>query len=215
MFRNLLAPHVIWAARPAALGETGWVGNWSPGIGDPSVLGWVTVVAYFASAWLCYRVVTRLAASISRSSSLRVRESWLWRAFFVLLIVLGVNKQLDLQSAITVYFRSMAQEEAWYDGRRTYQVAFIAGVAILGVIVGISLVAVTRQLARPVKIAGLGLCFVGAFVLIRATSFHEMDSLIRYQIVSLRLNGILELGGIATICAGAARRICQLRGSTP
>ena len=29
--------------------------RWSPGIGDPTVMGWLTVVAYLAAAWLCLR----------------------------------------------------------------------------------------------------------------------------------------------------------------
>ena len=31
----------------------GWIGSWSPGIGDPNVMGWVTVVAYAAAGWQC------------------------------------------------------------------------------------------------------------------------------------------------------------------
>ena len=30
-------------------------GRWVPGIGDPSLMGWLTVVAYFVTAFLCYR----------------------------------------------------------------------------------------------------------------------------------------------------------------
>ena len=32
----------------------GWIGHWSPGIGDPSVMGWVTVALYLVAAWLCF-----------------------------------------------------------------------------------------------------------------------------------------------------------------
>src|SRR5262245_10532966 len=45
---------LLEAVRPA--GGRGWVGNWSPGIGDPSVVGWVTVVLYFFAALICLRV---------------------------------------------------------------------------------------------------------------------------------------------------------------
>src|SRR5882672_1117833 len=37
----------------------GWIGDWSPGIGDPTVMGWLTVAAYFAASWLCVRAFRR------------------------------------------------------------------------------------------------------------------------------------------------------------
>src|SRR4051812_4569456 len=36
---------------------TGADGRWHPGIGDPGVVGWLTVVAYFAAAGLAYRAL--------------------------------------------------------------------------------------------------------------------------------------------------------------
>ena len=29
----------------------GWIGEWSPGIGDPSVGGWLTLLLYGLAAW--------------------------------------------------------------------------------------------------------------------------------------------------------------------
>ncbi len=56
----------------AALAETlpygnGWVGNWSPGIGDPTFVGWFTVVAYFDAALACWKA----RASAGAPSGLR------------------------------------------------------------------------------------------------------------------------------------------------
>ena len=36
--------------------RTGWIGSWSPGIGDPNVMGWITVVAYLWASYLCFAV---------------------------------------------------------------------------------------------------------------------------------------------------------------
>lgn len=36
--------------------RTGWIGAWAPGIGDPNVMGWITVVAYLSVAYLCFAV---------------------------------------------------------------------------------------------------------------------------------------------------------------
>jgi hypothetical protein len=45
--------------------------------------------------------------------------------------------------------------------------------------------------------------FVVTFVLVRASSFHRMDELISWRILGLRMNWLLELGGIALIAANA------------
>jgi hypothetical protein len=66
--------------------------NWSPGIGDPTVGGWVTVVLYFVAVWSTWRTASLVA---------RIGEGHTWRAISVMFIGLGINKQLDLQSALT------------------------------------------------------------------------------------------------------------------
>ncbi len=201
----------ILAARPSGMGETGWVGSWSPGIGDPTILGWVTVVAYFAAAWLCYRVIARLKRHKNRGTKLVFYERLLWQGFFTLLIVLGINKQLDLQSAFTEFFRQLAHEQGWYEDRRLYQRSFIETLLVLGAIAGATLVAATWRLPSPTKIAGLGLGFVGCYVLIRASSLHQMDRLIGAEIFSMRLNWLFELGGLGVVGFGAQRRATRMK----
>ncbi len=49
------------------VGVNGWIGNWPPGIGDPTPIGWVTVVLYVVAAWLCFRVIR-----------LEYGQKWLW-----------------------------------------------------------------------------------------------------------------------------------------
>ena len=34
-------------------------GGWEPGIGDPTLMGWFTVFAYFGTALLCYRALRK------------------------------------------------------------------------------------------------------------------------------------------------------------
>jgi len=37
----------------------GWLGHWSPGIGDPTPAGWLTVVVYAVATGMVYRVIAR------------------------------------------------------------------------------------------------------------------------------------------------------------
>ena len=43
----------------AAHGD-GWIGRWSPGIGDPTAAGWLATLAYFATAWCCRAAALRI-----------------------------------------------------------------------------------------------------------------------------------------------------------
>jgi hypothetical protein len=96
--------------------------NWSPGIGDPTWIGWITTVAYFIGAALCIPAFRRAWANW-RSSA----PGWLMLA--IALVLLGFNKQLDLQILLTEIGRSLAQHYGWYQQRRTIQTAFIAMLA--------------------------------------------------------------------------------------
>jgi len=51
----------------------------------------------------------------------------------------------------------------------------------------------------------IGTVFVVAFVTIRAASFHHVDTLIGTPVAGLRMNWILELGGIACVALAALR----------
>jgi hypothetical protein len=50
---------------------------------------------------------------------------------------LGVNKQLDLQSALTELGRILATDGGWYDSRHRVQRVFILAVGSAAVLVGL------------------------------------------------------------------------------
>ena len=92
-------------------------GRWEAGIGDPTVVGWITVVAYGVSAALSLRCARRTAIGL---------EHWFWVGAAVALVLLGFNKQLDLQTLVTQIGRDMAMREGWYAERRVAQAAFVS-----------------------------------------------------------------------------------------
>src|SRR5688572_10329560 len=137
VFLRTLATLTTSFAAPSA---DGWIGRWSPGIGDPTVVGWLTVVAYLATAWLVFSVVKRTPSFLREAR--RERTMWLLLAF--LFVALGVNKQLDLQSAVTELGRMMARDEGWYAERREVQREFVAFVALAAIAGATALVFVAR-----------------------------------------------------------------------
>ena len=71
--------HPIIAAKP-----------WAFGINDTSLLAWLICILYFVLAIICWRI-----SAVSES-----RKRLLWAALAMSLVVLGLNKQLDLHQLI-------------------------------------------------------------------------------------------------------------------
>jgi hypothetical protein len=175
-------------------------GRWEPGIGDPTFVGWLTVVAYLASAALCGRAAFRDPAFDARGQR---RPSRFWIVFAVAMAILGVNKQLDLQSLVTVIGRRLMVNSSLYQARRGYQAVFIGVVALVGLVAVVLCVWTARRSPRGRVPATIGLTFVLAFVVIRAASFHHVDLLLASRLGGVKWNWILELGGIATIAGSS------------
>jgi hypothetical protein len=210
----------------------GWVGRWSPGIGDPTVVGWVTVGAYLLAGWLCWRVFRRLGALDERPRGEGVRAAamvltlvlavfapqrrvvtipsrdrfrTLWLLLAACLLFLGINKQLDLQTALTEWGRGIAVSEGLYQVRRPLQLVFIAAVVVGGLVALRAVLLLARGGSGLRPVIG-GVVFLACFVVIRATSFHHVDLLLGHELGNVRVNWLIELGGIAFIAAGAYRQ---------
>lgn len=166
-------------------------GRWTLGLGDPTPMGWATVGGSLMAAVLCLLWAKPPGAGRLLPLSL---------AFAMTL--LAANKQLDLQSLLTELGREAAEAQGWYEDRRTFQWIFIAaigGAATLGLA---ALLWILRRRWRESGLALAGVAFLLAFVVIRAASFHQIDQGLGETWIGMRLNGILELGGIALVGVG-------------
>ena len=175
--------------------------RWRLGIGDPTVMGWFTVLAYFAAGFLCWR------AAKKGLHTTKVR--WFWMALAGLLIFLGINKQLDLQTAFTFMAKDFAKATGWYENRRIVQGIFVVLIALGGMITTGALFWFYRRELKVLWPALAGLAFLGSFVVIRAASFHHVDQVLNAGPGGFRMNWLFELGGIAAIAWPAWRAFKQ------
>lgn len=183
--------------------------NWSPTIGDPSLMGWITVAAYGLAALLC-----ALAFRRHPVGRLRVFGAGLT----LLLILLMVNKQLDLQSALTAGARCLSQLQGWYEDRRAIQIGFILVLLLYCLGFGLFVVWVMRRHLGQIWLMLLGLILLLTFIAVRAVGFHHFDAIINARISNVRMNWVLELGGLALIAVNAlwmlvTRRAQRISGS--
>src|SRR6516162_2812427 len=182
--------------------------NWSPGIGDPTVAGWLTVILYLVPSVSCWILARELrSADIERCA---------WRSISILFFFLGINKQLDLQTALTEAGRYLAYYQGWYGQRQLVQLAFIALIAVICLISAITQLIWVRHAPISTWFALIGTTLVIGYVLIRATSFHHIDRFIGRTILGFRWNWILEMGGIALVLfASRSDRACGWRRGGP
>jgi membrane-associated PAP2 superfamily phosphatase len=142
--------------------------------------------------------------SVTEPSVARDQRSMkhLWLLITVTMVLLGLNKQLDLQTLLIQEVRDRAYKHGWYNDRRRYQVDFILVVTAAAVLFGIGLSLRLRRVLRRVFVAVAGLGMLVVFVLIRASSFHYVDRALSLG-GRFKVNAILELGGIGLIIGAA------------
>ena len=186
------------------LSEVG--GRWHPGIGDPTVGGWITVAAYFSAALLAYSAQRLHSDDLANKAGSANAKSLalFWLLVAGTLVLLGINKQLDLQTWLTEVGRDLAQAQGWYAERRPIQALFVAALTIVGLAGMAILIVILRRLFRQVGDGLFGLGLLVTFIAVRAASFHHVDQLLKSGVV--RLNWALELGGIGLIALSAWRQ---------
>ena len=161
---------------------------------DLSVLAWFITVAYFAAAFLAFQTARGSGGG---------RDRLFWMGCAALLLLLGVNKQLDLQGYVTSAGRSLARQEGWFEYRRFVQAAFIVTLCVAAAATLAILAAWLRHSVAAAKVAALGIVLLFAFILWRAASFHHMDVWVTRNIAGMRSGWWLELAGIAVITLSA------------
>ncbi|MEJ2141390.1 MAG: hypothetical protein P8Y24_03380 [Gammaproteobacteria bacterium] len=187
-------------------------GRWAPGIGDPTVMGWVTVAIYFAVALLCTWAAIRTSANKDNTVQGQDKAlSFFWFSLSVLLILLGINKQFDLQSLLTQVGKDLAIAQGWYEKRRTVQFLFIIFIAASGVGVLALLVRKYWAMLDYIKITLIGCVILFIFILIRAMSFHHVDIFIHTKLAGIKMNWLFEIGGLSVIWIGALNYLRRIK----
>jgi hypothetical protein len=173
--------------------------RWRPEIGDPTMMGWLTVAAYGLAAFTCWLAAVRTGRSpgTARGS----RGMWLLVTLFMTLLCL--NKQLDLQSLLTDIGRIISWEQGWYENRRAYQKTFITGLLALSFVTTLLLIVRYRTFWKRHFLLASGLAFLSTFIAVRAVSFHHVDVLLNSSLAGVRVNWFLELSGIALVWLAA------------
>src|SRR4051794_27974105 len=188
--------------------------GWASGVPHPQVLTnigvhraglWVVVATYGIAfvlslgALVSARRAGHEPASVSRRDAAdQHRIGVIWLAVAAVLGALLVNRQFDLLTHLIRSLRRSAYAEGWYERRREYQAAVIAGFLLAGVVLLAALAVVLRHLVRRVGVVAAATVALVVFVCIRAVSLHHVDHLLGLGGSDV-VNGTIELGLLGVI----------------
>jgi hypothetical protein len=171
--------------------------NWHPQLDNPDVLGWSVVAAYLLAATACGWVAYKTDKGEPEAGRI-------WCLLAVVLLFLGINKQLNLQTLLIVLGRRAALAGGWYERRRWAQAVFAAAFALLGLCSLGFFAAHARRFIAQNRLAFLGVLVLLSFVVLRASTINHANELFGVELKDARWAWLLELCGSLLIALSAA-----------
>ncbi len=178
--------------------------HWVFGANDNDWVGWGITIAYFAAAALCFICGRRAGGP---RHDVGGREQLLWWCVGMAVLLLGINKQVDLQTPLRDIGRAMAEAEGWYGYRRTVQGWFVAATAIGAIGALILAGSEMRRCWRQHVLLYAGVVILAGFVVLRAATFHHVREAIKWSSPVHNAKYVMEAAGIACIGLSALTAI--------
>src|SRR5271157_169686 len=175
--------------------------TWRPQLDNPRFLGWLAVAAYLLAAVSCGWVALKADKSVSEVTKI-------WWLLAVVLLFLGINKQLNLQTLMIVMGRRAALAGGWYERRRVAQAVFCAAFALFGLgFLGFFAASAKRFIAKN-RLAFAGVIVLLCFVVLRASTINHANQLFGVELKDEHWAWVLELCGaiLIALSAGAAAK---------
>lgn len=178
--------------------------GWKPGFGDNDWLGWTITAAYFLVSLLC------VAAFRDEVRSFRVvrrlQRPAFWLILTALLVLLGINKQLDLQTWVQSTGDHLVQSEGLESHRLGLKVLSLLTLGLAGLGITLAMLLYIGRQWRLYLLAFVGLLYLGVFIVLRAaSSISFLGEINEKYYESIHL--LLELCGILMIGISAARAV--------
>ena len=147
--------------------------RWTWGFNDPTVMGWTLTGTYFLAAVAAWR-----AGSTGSS-----RERTAWGLLALALVILGLNKQLDLQNLLRDRARELYLEQGWYGSRH-----LLMGLALTGVLLALAGGALVLRrglpgLTRPLRRALFLFLGLAGVILLRFLPIPALSGLLGYTLL--------------------------------
>lgn len=169
-------------------------GHWKDKRGDPTAVGWLTTVLY-----LSVFVASIYWVIQTRAINPNFKYSWFWLGASILILLLGINKQLDIQMLFADLARFYAKLSGIYMNRKPFQQKIISFLATIGISTFSVLLYLLRKAPKKMWLTLVGFSILFSFPLIRLVSLHSLEALLYYSVHSVRVVDLIEIVGITII----------------
>lgn len=160
--------------------------------------GWGLVAEYLLAIGLCsWRL-----ADIARRPVLDRNAAAFWSSIAGALALFMILRLFYFDMFIQVLLRCAAEDHGWYRERRPLQALFILGLIAAGAAAASVFILKVRQWDR--RVALIGASALTVFLLVRATSLHQIDWRLSHKVFGLHWHGLGEALAIGVVMLGAA-----------
>lgn len=178
---------------------TSIIHDWLAGAGDEYLSSTINTILYLvASAAAFYRWRVLSQERLSRP------ERVFWLSIALMLLFLGINKELDFQVLLREVGRRAAESDGWYQYRRLVQAVFAAILTAAITLYALFMIYLIRKSASRYLPALLGLLILCGYVILETTSLSHVGlNLAESERWGVRLTDLIEMAGIALIFVSA------------
>lgn len=126
----------------------------------------------------------------------------MWVLLAIFFLLLGINKQLDMQTWFVESIKDLSIQHGWYEQRRGLQIAFVSTLGVTMFLAIVSLRLFLLSIWHRYKLIWVGMLLLFGFILIRVASFQHIDIAIDSTILGVEWNVILEMSALLIIIWG-------------
>jgi hypothetical protein len=142
--------------------------EWHLQAGDPTPTGWMITGLYLAVTIAC-------AVHAAAMPGTRHRKGWSMLA--LVLLLMGINKQLDLQTDFNAFGRMFLLSHGWYVFRQTGKKLIVAGTFVSGSILMMLTAWKMKWVLRHYWLVITGILMLFSFIILRASSLYGVPFL--------------------------------------
>lgn len=190
------------------------VAAWQPSVGDPTLMGWVIAGCYLLAGFGCLRCWHRRNRLVLSVDARRFGHYWVLLG--VMMLLMGLNKQLDMQVLLHDLARKVVDQYGFAGSKRQFKNGFIGLLAVLFAVWLGRLVVLMSGLWVRVWLSGVGVFVLLAFVLSRAVSVYIVKLPLGESIIGgVRYNHVFELIGVVAIGLGSMANMKRRKTKSP
>lgn len=187
--------------------EPSVLSGWRLSAGDPTWIGWATTIAYLAGAAACWRAGHSTVGQPETAEG----SDRPWLALALLLLGLGLNKQLDLQTPFLAILRNLTSGLGWRRQSRIID-SILTGSAVLALLLLTGIVLRWRRFMVKHPLVPAGMALSALYVLVRIAHFGHVDESLGRRTTGQRIGVYVEFLGAALLALGAGLRMSRSAG---